>query len=147
MIGRRNQDALAGEDIQRRLIEWGVLCGDREIELDVSEASRTGSSTRFSETHRKVFLGANVMPGLGTSANARMSPLACLAHELAHYDRFIAGYDRPHQLPDVLLDEAETSIRASFESVLSARDRDDLVEDARDRLNQWLQRDSDLENR
>jgi hypothetical protein len=38
----------------------------------------------------------------------------------------------------VLLDEAETSLRASFTSVLSPKDREDLVEDARDRLIQWL---------
>jgi hypothetical protein len=41
-------------------------------------------------------------------------------------------------LPDVLLDEAETSLRASFTSPLSPKDREDLVEDARDRLIQWL---------
>jgi hypothetical protein len=41
-------------------------------------------------------------------------------------------------LPDVLLDEAETSLRASFTSLLSPKDREDLVEDARDRLIQWL---------
>ena len=41
--------------------------------------------------------------------------------------------------PDVLLDEAETSLRASFTSLLSPKDREDLpVEDARDRLIQWL---------
>jgi hypothetical protein len=38
----------------------------------------------------------------------------------------------------VLLDEAETSPRASFTSILSPKDREDLVEDARDRLIQWL---------
>jgi hypothetical protein len=38
----------------------------------------------------------------------------------------------------VLLDEAETSRRASFTSILSPKDREDLVEDARDRLIQWL---------
>ena len=38
----------------------------------------------------------------------------------------------------MLLDEAETSLRASFTSILSPKDREDLVEDARDRLIQWL---------
>jgi hypothetical protein len=40
--------------------------------------------------------------------------------------------------PDVLIDEAETSLRASFASILLMKDREDLVEDARDRLIEWL---------
>ena len=67
-----------------------------------------------------------------------VSTLACLAHELAHAERFGLGYRRPTDLPDVLLDEAETSLRASFTSVLRMKNREDLVEDARDRLIQWL---------
>ena len=63
---------------------------------------------------------------------------ASLAHELAHAERFQLGYRRPTDLPDVLLDEAETSLRASFTSILSPKDREDLVEVARDRLIQWL---------
>lgn len=85
-----------------------------------------------------VFLGADALPGEGLDANARLSTLACLAHELAHAERFLLGYRRLTDLPDVLLDEAETSLRASFTSVLSLKDREDLVEDARDRLIQWL---------
>lgn len=76
--------------------------------------------------------------GNGIDANARLSTLACLAHELAHAERSHLGYRRPTDLPNVLLDEAETSLRASFTSVLSPKDREDLVEDARDRLIQWL---------
>ena len=71
-------------------------------------------------------------------ANSRLSTLACLAHELAHAERFRLGYRRPLDLPDVHLDEAETSVRASFTSILRMRDREDLVEDARNRLIQWL---------
>ena len=69
---------------------------------------------------------------------ARLSTLACLAHELAHVERFYLSYRHPTDLPDVLLDEAETSLRASFTSILSPKDHEDLVEDARDRLIQWL---------
>jgi len=36
------------------------------------------------------------------------------------------------------LDEAETSLRAAFTSILRRKNRQDLVEDARDRLIQWL---------
>jgi hypothetical protein len=57
---------------------------------------------------------------------------------VAHVERFRLGYRRPLQVPGVLLDEAETSLRASFTSVLRMKDREDLVEDARDRLIQSL---------
>ena len=40
---------------------------------------------------------------------------------------------RPSGLLDVLLDEAETSLQASFTSVLRMKDREDLVEDVRER--------------
>jgi hypothetical protein len=115
-----------------------VLCGGVRIELDTSEAAGNSSRTRFNEERHKVFLGADALPGEGVAAVSRMSALACLAHELAHVERFRLGYRRPLQLPDALLDEAETSLRASFTSVLRMKDREDLVEDARDRLIQWL---------
>ena len=38
----------------------------------------------------------------------------------------------------VFIDEAETSLRASFTPPLGKKDREDLVEDARDRLVQWI---------
>ena len=85
-----------------------------------------------------VLLGADAYPGAGVDANSRMSVLACLVHELAHAERFAVGYRRPTSLPDVLLDEAETSLRAAFTSVISPTEREALVEDARDRLIAWL---------
>jgi hypothetical protein len=48
------------------------------------------------------------------------------------------GPEVRQRMSQVLLDEAETSLRASFTSILSPKDREDLVEDARDRLMQWL---------
>jgi len=41
-------------------------------------------------------------------------------------------------LPDMLLDEAEASLHASFSLGLRPKNREDLVEDARDRLIEWL---------
>jgi hypothetical protein len=67
-----------------------------------------------------------------------MSVLACLAHELAHMRRATRGFRRPFTPPDVFLDEAETSIYASLLKYVPLRDREDLVEDARDRLFDWL---------
>ena len=67
-----------------------------------------------------------------------MSMMACLAHELAHVLRFEMGFNRPFSPPDSYLDEAETSIFASFIGGVNVRDREDLVEDARDRVTDWL---------
>jgi hypothetical protein len=130
----RNQVGLTEKQIAYCIEVWAVLCADRPGAFDTSEAVQYASRTRFNEAQNTVFLGADVLPGDGVDANARLSTLACLAHA----ERFHLGYRRPTDLPDVLLDEAETSLRASFTSVLSPKDREDLVEDARDRLIQWL---------
>jgi hypothetical protein len=129
---------LTEEEIERCLLAWKLLCGEKERELVIDEAHQHSSRTRFNETSCKVHLGADVKPGIGTQANSRMSELACLAHELAHAERFEIGFQRPIELPDSLIDESETSLHASFMPVLSSKDREDLVEDARDRLIQWI---------
>ena len=87
-----------------------------------------------------MYLGANVYPNpAAVDANSRLSVLACLTHEYAHAERHVGGYQRPKMLPDLLLDEAEASIHASFHPVLRHKDREDLVEDARDRLIKWIE--------
>jgi hypothetical protein len=134
----RNQIGLTERQIAYCVEAWAVLCADRPIAFDTSEAVQYASRTRFDEAQHTVFLGADALPEDGIDANARLSTLACLAHELAHVERFQLGYRRPTDLPDVLLDEAETSLRAAFTSILSPKDREDLVEDARDRVIQWL---------
>jgi len=138
ILAGRNQVGLTEEEIERCLLAWKVLCGEKERELVADEAHRHSSRTRFNETSGKIHLGADVKPGVGTEANSRMSELACLAHELAHAERFEIGFQRPIELPDNLIDESETSLHASFKPVLSSKDREDLVEDARDRLIQWI---------
>lgn len=138
MLGDRNRIGLTPEQIRRCEQAWAVLCGEVDRALDVGEASQYGSRTRFVEEHNLVSLGADAYPGVGSGANSRLSMLACLAHELAHVERFEMGYRRPLEHSDRLLDEAETSLHASFSPVLSARDREDLIEDARDRLIDWL---------
>jgi hypothetical protein len=134
----RNHTGLTTQQIEYCLEAWTILCADVPVDLDVSEAMQNLSRTRFNEEQNKVFLGADAFAGQGVDANSRMSTLACLAHELAHAERFRLGYRRSTDLPDVLRDEAETSLRAVFTSVLGRKDREDLVEDARDRLIQWL---------
>jgi hypothetical protein len=134
----RNQQGLTEKQIAYCVEVWAALCADQPIAFNTSEAVQYASRTRFDEVQNTVFLGADALPGDGVDANARLSTLACLAHEFAHAERFHMGYRRPTDLPDVLLDEAETSLRASFISLLSPKDREDLVEDARDRLIHWL---------
>jgi hypothetical protein len=140
LIAGRNKAGLTEIEIDYCLRVWEVLCGGRERPLDISKARRHNSRTRFEENTNTVYLGADVKPGGGITANDRMSVLACLAHELAHAERYEMGISRPIELPDVLVDEAETSLHASFMSVLGPQDREDLIEDARDRLIEWLAR-------
>jgi hypothetical protein len=134
----RNRSRLTDRQIVYCESVWALLAGDTEIALNTDEATHYGSPTRFDEVRGIVVLGADVLPGTGIDANSRMSVLACLAHELAHAERFITGYRRPTVLPDVLLDGAETSVRASFTPRLRPSEREALVEDARDRLIEWL---------
>lgn len=138
MLGARNYIGLTEEQIQRCKETWEFLCGRSEIQLDTSAAWQHGSRTRYDERRREVILGADAYPGSGTSANSRLSLLACLAHELAHLRRANRGFRRPLTLPDRHLDEAETSIYASFLRNVWPHDREDLIEDARDRLIDWL---------
>ena len=138
-ISGRNKEGLSEREIQNCLWAWELLLGGKNnIKLVTEEANQHHSRTRFSETKNVVYLGADVKPGYGIEANSRMSILACLAHELSHAQRFELGFQRPIALPYVLIDEAETSLHASFIPVLSPKDRENLIEDARDRLNQWL---------
>jgi hypothetical protein len=138
MLGERNYIGLTEIQIGRCRDVWEALCGESNRVLDVSEAAYHGSRTRYDEDRDAVILGANAYSGAGASANSRMSMQACLAHELAHMLRAELGFNRPFTSPDVHLDEAETSIHASFLESVSLRDREDLVEDARDRLFDWL---------
>jgi hypothetical protein len=134
----RNREGLTLLQIEYCVEVWSVLCRAAPMAMDVRSAHRHRSRTRFSERTGTVILGADAYPGNGADANSRMSTLACLAHEIAHVERYGAGYQRPFELPDVLIDEAETSLRACFLALLRAKDREDLVEDARDRLIAWL---------
>jgi hypothetical protein len=134
----RNQIGLTPREIEQCILMWDLLCGTKKRTLITKEASTHSSRTFFAQTQNVVYLGANVKPGAGIEANARMSMLACLAHELAHAERSELGFNRPIEMPDVLLDEAETSLHASYISILGRRDREDLVDDARERLNRWF---------
>lgn len=138
MLGARNRVGLTDDQIRSCVRVWSVLCSNSPRLLDLSEAARHGSRTRYDERRRVVILGADAFNGTGPGANARMSMQACLAHELAHMIRAEMGFNRPLVPPDSWLDEAETSIHASFLRPVSPREREDLVEDARDRLIDWL---------
>jgi hypothetical protein len=106
----RNLRGLTEYEVRRCQIIWEVLGGNEWCALNISEADQHSSQSRFNEGRKIVFLGADVEPGVGTDARSRMSALACLAHELAHVQRYERGYRRALELPDKLIDEAEASI-------------------------------------
>jgi len=133
----RNQTGLSEQKVQECQAIWQYLEGSQVCPLIVAEALEHGSRTRFSQNARAVYLGADVVPGKGMEARVRMSETSCLAHELAHAERYRMGIDRTTNQPDVLLDEAETSLYASFIIPLSEKERKDLVEDARTQIAAW----------
>lgn len=138
MMSGRGRIGLTERQVEHCLAIWSWLGGDEICALDVSRAQRHESHTVFSEDRNVVFLGADVVPGMGLDARSRLSELACLAHEMSHADRFRRNYQRPLDGPGLLLDEAEASLNASFFAGINAKDREDLVEDARDRTIEWL---------
>src|SRR3954469_18390249 len=111
MLGARNIDGLTESQVWRCVEAWQLVCGSARCDLDTSQAGKHASRTRFDEARVLVTLGADAYPGAGAGANARMSPLARLAHEFAHWEPFQLGYRRPFVAPDNLIDEAETSLR------------------------------------
>ena len=137
----RNTEALTPEQVAHCQRAWALVTeGGLAIPLDFTRASADYTATTYNEAERTVYLGANALPHeTAVSANARLSLLACLVHEYAHAERHRVGYERPRVLPDVLLDEAEASIHAVFHRILWRKDREDLMEDARDRLVNWLE--------
>ena len=137
MLSSRNRTGLTEREIKRCEQIWVLLDGGECCTLITSETGRSGSRTRFSQTTNFVYLGADVMPGSGIHARSRMSEIACLAHELAHAQRFRMGIDRPIEQPDVFLDEAEASLHASFLLNVGFIDRRNLVEDARFQIAEW----------
>lgn len=138
MLGSRNRTGVSEQKTASCRRAWGVLCGATTRPLDCTSAHVYGSQTRFVHDTGVVVLGSDVYPGVSQIANSRLSHMAALAHELAHAERAEVPYYRPFTPPGSYIDEAETSLRASFHTVLSARDRADLVEDARDRLVDWI---------
>lgn len=109
------------------------------VKLDVSHAATSGSTTAFLEGQAIVRLGADAYPNpaRGLSANANLSLTACLCHELAHAQRYHLGFRRPLDGCEMNLDEAETSIHASYMPFLTPTERHDLIDDARERLEIW----------
>ncbi|MCP4699111.1 MAG: hypothetical protein GY862_20000 [Gammaproteobacteria bacterium] len=149
----RNIHGLTQRQIENAIIHWKFITqpssSDKlaasalhefSVNLDVSNACKHGSKTVFLEDGNIVRLGADAYPGSNVvSANSVMSLLACLCHELSHAQRYHMGFRRDHY--DVR-DEAETSIHASYMPFLSSTDRRHLVEDAKQRLDSWVEEES-----
>ena len=135
----RSRRALSEHQIAYCATVWENLGGVRLCgHLDVSEAKYDGSETRYNERTRKVYLGADVYPNStwipADPIRYGMSNVAVLAHELAHAVRHQNGFNRSVDLPDKLIDEAETSLEASFNPVLEVNDRKALILDAKDQI-------------
>ena len=138
MIDGRKKTGLTKAQIKRCQYIWGDIGGNAYCKLVTKNATKHSSKTEYHPDSNVVVLGANAFPGQGIDANSRMSERACLAHELAHVQRAKMNIDRTCKLPDCLIEKAEASADAKFISNLSKRDRDDLIEDARERLGAWL---------
>lgn len=140
----RNQKGLSAVELARCEMVWCVLIDAQdekfrvEPSLDVSHATTDFTVTVYDERTNTVRVGANVLPGLGSEACERLSLTACLAHELAHAQRFFAGMRRSFDFPDSLLDEAETSLWAAHLVPLLDSEVEDLIDDSRSRLAHWL---------
>lgn len=140
VLTSRNQHGLDPAQIRRCVQYWEALGGAERWPLDTREAGLHGSKTRFVEEAGVVFLGADVYPGRDRAlARSRMSPIACLAHELGHAHRHHLGIRRPFDMPDYLIEEAEASLDGCFNAILSPTDRRDLVEDAHQQTSSWLE--------
>ena len=143
----RNREGLSDRDVENCQQVWVLLGGDVVCPLDVSSCRESGSKTAFVQAgFAYVRLGADVLPDrrinipdVAVLARTWLSLTACLAHELAHAERYLMyKFDRTIESPDHFLDEAETSIHASHNSFIEETDRHILIEDARDCLQQWL---------
>jgi hypothetical protein len=117
---------------------WEAIGGNEECELDTSQAHIAAGLTRYEEMRRVVILGADVYENPHASdvspVRDRMSNVAVLAHEMAHAKRHRKEYNRSIDMPDMLIDEAETSLEASFNPNIAAKDKRDLIEDAKNQL-------------
>lgn len=144
----RNKSGLTPDQIEKAQLAWKFLTSSNNstlssstissssINFDISYAHLNNTKTVFNESTKTVKLGADAYPGQG-DANSRMSLLACLCHELSHAQRYQMGFVRPLTEPECNLDEAETSLHASYIPVLSLQERKDLVEDAQERIRIW----------
>ncbi len=143
----RNWEPLSTGDIDQCQQQWHFLCRGVHVAmhsqrlkgwsapvLDDAEARRPRSRTRFLEGRNVIMLGCDALPGAETDANSRMSFRACLAHELAHAQRHFLGFRRPFEGLGRSIDEAETSLHATFFKHLTYQDVYDLIEDAKQRL-------------
>jgi hypothetical protein len=140
LCGPRNFQGLDDAQIERCKVAWAFLSSETmsPVQLDISKAKEFNSSTFYDPILKVVFLGSNVYPGEGSFANCRLSYFSCLAHEYTHAQRDSQGLAKPYEWPDLLIDEAETSLGASYTIGLGSSDVVDLREDAKDRITTWL---------
>jgi len=117
----RNIIPLTAPEISDCQTAWFVISRGACI-LDVSEATRPNSDTRFEPLHNRVFLGADVMPGQSSYRTLdELSYTAVLAHEFTHFVRHGAT------LSNYVLEEVATHVQAAETPTLGLDDRCGLI--------------------
>lgn len=112
------------------------------IEFDGGHGGRTRFVVRDTEDGEVglIVVGPDVFPGFDVAnANAVMDPLAAVAHEITHYERWRSGRELPMgHLEDI--DEAMTSLQAAcaFHRDLNSLHIEQLVSDALERLARFV---------
>ncbi len=131
--GKRNEQPLTGEQIEE--VTQAMRRQGYRGDIMYSEHSNTAfHGSTEGEAYHYVVIGTDAYPNarMGKSANERISANGCAAHEIVgHYETWKKGT----ALDDIVLDEAQASIRASkFGVGLSDAERTDLMADAMERL-------------
>lgn len=131
--GKRNEQPLTKEQIE----ETTEAMRKQGYQGDIMYSDHSNTAFHGSvegEPYHYVVIGTDAYPNaqMGKSANERISVNGCAAHEIVgHYETWRKGT----ALNDVVLDEAQASIRASrFGVGLSDAERADLMSDAMERL-------------
>ncbi|MBR0380835.1 MAG: minor capsid protein [Eubacterium sp.] len=127
--GIRNQDSLTEKQINN--------CIDYAVELGMPReriAYRDTYWTGYNPDYDILLIGTDAYPNpKSQTANGRLSYKAAIAHEvIGHRETSMRGTSRDKDDP---MDEAQASIRAArFSPGLLKKDRELLIQDARDRL-------------
>lgn len=150
LLPGRRINALSQEEVKSMERNFRGLGYDGVLEFDESTASKTKFVVYKDENDEeigKVVVGADIFPGYDVAnPNAVLDPLAAVAHEITHYERWISKRELPQGKFDDI-DEAITSLQAvcSYTSDLSSLHIQQLVSDALHRLIKFYKNNNKVE--